>query len=367
MFICFRIPENFYPVHMPINLSDLLKAAKGQKKERELYQNYSVLSLPNVVERAKRITAREIDPSPFKILDAPGLIDDYYLNLLDWEENRLAIALGESVYSYDVDTKSVSSIFKSEAGYISSIKGLGNMTFIGDSEGSLHAYDLIKEAVVSRTQVDQTRACSLAASDRLVTVGCKSGLISSIDLRSGKAMPLYGHTQEVCGLRWCNDYLASGANDNTIRIWRAGSPLSTMVLKGHNSAIKAMDWCPWRTNILATGGGTKDKTIRFWDTVTGNCLEKVEVESQVCTLSYLRKYKEIVTSHGYQENSIKLWKAAGMKNICTFGQHENRVLHTALSPDQCTMVSLGADESLKFWKIADKQKVSAKRDSIGMR
>jgi len=39
-------------------------------------------------------TSRFIPKSPDKILDAPDLVDDYYLNLLDWSKaNILAVAL----------------------------------------------------------------------------------------------------------------------------------------------------------------------------------------------------------------------------------------------------------------------------------
>lgn len=42
---------------------------------------------------------RKISKNPQKILDAPGLQDDYYLNLMDWSsQNMLAIGLENTVY-----------------------------------------------------------------------------------------------------------------------------------------------------------------------------------------------------------------------------------------------------------------------------
>ncbi len=40
--------------------------------------------------------------------------------------------------------------------------------------------------------------------------------------------------------------------------------------EGHSAAVKAMAWCPWQSNGLATGGGSNDRTIRFWNTDTSN-------------------------------------------------------------------------------------------------
>ena len=51
---------------------------------------------------------RKIAPNPFRILDAPGLQDDFYLNLVDWSaQNILAVALESSVYVWNATTSTV--------------------------------------------------------------------------------------------------------------------------------------------------------------------------------------------------------------------------------------------------------------------
>ncbi|KXG27036.1 hypothetical protein SORBI_3006G202100 [Sorghum bicolor] len=46
-----------------------------------------------------------------KVLDAPELVDDYYLNLLDWgSSNVLSIALGYKVYLWDASSQSVTEL-----------------------------------------------------------------------------------------------------------------------------------------------------------------------------------------------------------------------------------------------------------------
>lgn len=41
-------------------------------------------------------------------------------------------------------------------------------------------------------------------------------------------------------------------------------------LNQHQAAVKALAWCPWQNHVLASGGGTADRTIRFWNCNTGN-------------------------------------------------------------------------------------------------
>ena len=55
-------------------------------------------------------TARKISKVPFKILDAPSLQDDFYLNLVDWSSsNLLSVGLGSSVYLWSAFTSKVTS------------------------------------------------------------------------------------------------------------------------------------------------------------------------------------------------------------------------------------------------------------------
>ena len=46
-----------------------------------------------------------------RTLDAPELVDDYYLNLLDWGSNNvLSIALGDTLYLWDASNGSTSEL-----------------------------------------------------------------------------------------------------------------------------------------------------------------------------------------------------------------------------------------------------------------
>ena len=58
---------------------------------------------PNVPQ--KTVQKPSICTRPEKTLDAPGILDDYYLNLLDWSSDSvIAIALNESVYLQETET-----------------------------------------------------------------------------------------------------------------------------------------------------------------------------------------------------------------------------------------------------------------------
>ena len=49
-----------------------------------------------------RTSTRHIPQAPDRILDAPDIVNDYYLNLLDWSSNNhLAVALGPHIYFWN--------------------------------------------------------------------------------------------------------------------------------------------------------------------------------------------------------------------------------------------------------------------------
>ena len=105
--------------------------------------------------------------------------------------------------------------------------------------------------------------------------------------------------------------------------------------------------------LLASGGGTADRTIKFWNTSSGNILNSIDTGSQVCSLVWSRHQRELCSLHGYSENQLILWKYPSMTKIKELTGHTARVLNLEMSPDGSSIVSAGADETLRFWNIFD--------------
>jgi cell division cycle 20-like protein 1 (cofactor of APC complex) len=80
-------------------------------------------------------------------------------------------------------------------------------------------------------------------------------------------------------------------------------------------------------------------------------INSVETGSQVCNLIFSKNSNELVSTHGYSENAIVLWKYPSMKKVSTLTGHSLRVLYLAMSPDGETIVTGAGDETLRFWKV----------------
>jgi cell division cycle 20-like protein 1 (cofactor of APC complex) len=164
---------------------------------------------------------------------------------------------------------------------------------------------------------------------------------------------LQGHRQEVCGLKWSYDeqQLASGGNDNKLYVWSLRSTSPVLKFNEHQAAVKAIAWSPHQHGLLASGGGTADRCIRFWNTVNNTPLSMVDTGSQVCNLIWSKNVNEIVSTHGYSLNQIILWKYPSMSKVTTLTGHTYRVLYLAISPDGQTIVTGAGDETLRFWNV----------------
>ena len=64
-------------------------------------------------------------------------------------------------------------------------------------------------------------------------------------------------------------------------IWSPSAQAPVQRHDEHKAAIKAIAWSPHQHGVLASGGGTADRTIRFWNTVTGQALQSIDTGSQV--------------------------------------------------------------------------------------
>ncbi|XP_077471665.1 cell division cycle protein 20 homolog isoform X1 [Stigmatopora argus] len=301
-----------------------------------------------------------------KILDAPAVRNDFYLNLLAWSSrNVVAVALQNCVYLWDATQGDIVHLMTLEnvSDYISSLSWTkdGSYLAVGTSDCAVQLWDVEKEKCLRQITSHSARVCSLSWTSHVLSSGSRSGQIHHHDVRVADhhIFTLRGHSQEVCGLQWSPDgrYLASGGNDNLVCVWpgvsqapRADSEQSLRTLSLHKGAVKALAWCPWQPGILASGGGTTDGHIRIWNVNSGSCLSSLDTQSQVSALAFAPNYKELLSAHGFSHYNMVIWKYPTMTKIGELNGHEERILNIALSPDNSTVASLGADETIRMWK-----------------
>lgn len=80
-------------------------------------------------------------------------------------------------------------------------------------------------------------------------------------------------------------------------VWNSSSLLPVQQYSDHLAAVKAIAWSPHQHGLLASGGGTADRCLRFWNTLTGQALQSTDTGSQVCNLAWSKHANELVRRH----------------------------------------------------------------------
>jgi len=330
---------------------------------------------------------RAVSKVPYKVLDAPELADDFYLNLVDWgSSNMLGVGLGHSVYMWNSTTGKVVKLCELADDTVTSVNWIqrvccsavrcryailtqpqGSHLAIGTHKGYVQIWDAEKQRRLRTMTGHSARVGALAWNEHILTSGSRDRSILHRDVRQPEQFfrKLVGHKQEVCGLKWNSEdgQLASGGNDNKLMIWDKLSEEPLYKFNDHSAAVKAIAWSPHQRGLLASGGGTADRKIRFWNTHNGSMIQEVDTGSQVCNLAWSKNSNEIVSTHGYSQNQIVVWKYPSMTQVVSLTGHTYRVLYLAMSPDGQVIVTGAGDETLRFWNCF-KKKESAGR-SLG--
>lgn len=191
------------------------------------------------------------------MLDAPGIVDDYYLNLISWScDNTLAVALAENTYIWKADSGEVVHLGEvqgeGEGQYVSSVdfSNDGQFLGVGVSNGDVELWDIETRTKLRTMGGHSCQVACLSWNSHILSSGCGDGSIWHHDVRIArhKVGELLGHQGEVCGLEWRSDgeLLASGGNDNVVNVWdgRVGDVASgsrgsaRWTKRNHTAAVK---------------------------------------------------------------------------------------------------------------------------------
>ncbi|URD87047.1 WD domain, G-beta repeat [Musa troglodytarum] len=325
---------------------------------------------------------RRIPKEPERVLDADGMLDEDGLNLLDWGSNNvLVIALDDTVCLWDDANKSAKVL-------LHAVEGSGPITSISWSPDSAVLAVALGNSVlalvdpatghVTDEHENQTPVLSLAwRSNSILTVGSSDGTVVDYDFRKDDTSICFynGHRRGVCSLKWSmlsGRYLASRGHDKLVHIWDACMPVSQRGhghqwlhrISSHTSIVKALDWCPTRSNLLASGGGRHDHCIKFWNTVNGSCLNSIDAGSEVCALLWDKNKSELVTSHGFPKNQLTLWNYPSMTRAAELFAIEGSGPITSISwsPDSTVLAVAFGNSVLALVDPATGQDVNVTED-----
>ncbi|KAF9131238.1 hypothetical protein BGX30_013187 [Mortierella sp. GBA39] len=107
---------------------------------------------------------------------------------------------------------------------------------------------------------------------------------------------LTGHTDYVRVVLFspCGDWIASGADDHTVRLWDSRTGQPSLVLSGHTNSVGSVAFAPSGHEIAS---GDEHGEIRTWDVSTGNLKAVLPGPYGRCVVGYMPGSDNIVSAH----------------------------------------------------------------------
>lgn len=348
------------------------------------------------------------------VLDSPGVSKDSSAYPMSWSRhNLIAVICAFDIFYQNVDTKTVSRLCKSAQGVMNVIEWAGEDHAEYLAAGNHRGMVLIWDAASTGSRAQPMRIWQGTHFDSIkcmnwnqntLVAGADSGDLSLIDVRVPEVVSKVKlHNYPLVGAKWSPDgtYLATGDSNGIVYIWdkRAGKSLldseATTKMR-HGGKVKAISWCPWQHDLLATGSTAPEGKIRIWNTSSISSpsvpspQHTIPLNTSVTSLHWSPHCKELLSTHGSSftpvlqsgihnrgassrpkstksplMNSIVVHQYPSCKRLMTLTKaHTSSITHSCLGPTGENLFTICPnEESIKQWKVWTAPKSLGKKES----
>ncbi|TFK97759.1 Quino protein amine dehydrogenase [Pterulicium gracile] len=148
--------------------------------------------------------------------------------------------------------------------------------------------------------------------------------------------------------------IVSGSRDHTVRVWDTATGEQVAKMDGHSNSVHSVSFSPDGTRIVS---GSRDHTVRVWDTTTGEQVAKMDGHNGcVWSVSFSPDGTCIVS--GSHDHTVQVWDTATGEQVAKMDGHSNSVHSVSFSPDGTRIVSGSDDNTVRVWDMATGEQVA---------
>ncbi|GAA6029350.1 hypothetical protein JCM8097_003632 [Rhodosporidiobolus ruineniae] len=183
---------------------------------------------------------------------------------------------------------------------------------------------------------------------------------------------LHGHDHSISSARFLpnDDFIVSASRDRTIRIWEVASGFCTKAFSGHNDWVRSVLPSSDGLQLISC---SVDQTARIWEASKGETkaelrghehVVEVAVFAPVAAYPAIRDVAGITAPRtdakvvgafaatGSRDKTIKLWDTVSGQCLKTLVGHDNWVRALVFHPSGKFLLSASDDKTIRTWDLA---------------
>ena len=232
----------------------------------------------------------------------------------------------------------------------------------GGDDYTFKVWDVSRQREIENLQhitdnsISQIKAVTFSPNgQRLATAGVH---VKLWDTRNWKEITTLRHDEWVWAVAFSADgkLLATGDASGQVNVWNLQSRQLIAQRQADSNAIYAVRFSP--NNQILAGAGYKGQ-IKLWKVPNWQYLGTLRSNGTVHGISFSPDSRTLAST-GYE--SVNLWTVNIGENIATLTGHTDWVNTTAFSPNGNSLISGGADGTLRIWDVTSYR--TSDRDSV---
>jgi WD40 repeat protein len=212
---------------------------------------------------------------------------------------------------------------------------------------------VLERSLTGHKHVQTVNSVRVGPDGTWVASGADDETIKTWDTETGECRRTFeGHKGRVYSIAITPDgkRILSCSSDRSVRVWDASSGKQLAKLDGHTGEVWSV--VALRDNARALSGGW-DGTLRLWDLASRSCLKTIECGSdnsdQIFSSAVNREGNQALSGH--RNGRIRLWNLESGACLARLNGHSQMVMSVQITPDGRFAISGSNDRTVKVWDL----------------
>ena len=284
-------------------------------------------------------------------------------SIVDWSTSGLIAVAGEKEISFThlEDGLRVTSTMEAESENIRSVKFSRDSQKLATllDQKTFTLFDVRRQSISSTYCFDPpTEVYQIEWNQEFVNVALSDGHLQRFDVREMTvAQYIKCHSSRILNVKFSRDgnVFATVSDRGIVRLWDVRMFEHSLLDLEHDAVVKAMGFCTADPDVLCTGGGPGDDTLRLWDTkyngpTVRGLIREVETEGPIYDLAWSASGNELCTGHGDPFNQVSVWSHDTYFRVANLRTHGAPVISTVPNPFGTEILTLSSDGIVAIWK-----------------